>query len=407
MKYLKFLILPVLFLIYSCGPEHSVIPKKGKWHASLLVKDGKELPFTFEINAVDGAAVWKVENAEEVITIDEITIRKDSIHIKMPVYEGYIKGTYTNTTITGVFVKESLNRMVPFVAIYSDEERFKSRRPPKVNVDGSWEVYFNPDSEDVYPALGIFKQNGNEVTGTFRTTTGDYRYLDGAIDGDSLKLSTFDGSHAFLFEARVADNTLTGTFYSGNHSKESFAARRNESFELPDEDSLTYLKEGYDRIDFSFPDPSGKMVSLSDPQFDGKVVIVQIMGTWCPNCLDETRYLVDFLQRRNHPDLKVVALSFEYARSEAEAFKGIERLKKRVGISYPVLLAQFGTSDKKTANERLPMLNHIISYPTTLFLDREGKVRKVHTGFNGPATGKKYEEFKEEFEAFVTSLLKE
>ncbi len=406
MKYLKLLIWAVFFFIASCGTESSGNLRIGKWHAGMKVKDGRELPFTFEVKVEKGATHWKIENAEEEINIDEISFNGDSIFVQMPVYEGYIKGTFTDTSITGVFVKESLNRVLPFGANYGDEKRFRVRRPVEVDVSGSWETYFNPDSGDVYPAIGIFSQNGEVVTGTFRTTTGDYRYLEGVIDGDSLKLSTFDGAHAFLFEASVADSSMTGTFYSGNHSTEPFMARRNELFELPNEDSLTYLKEGYSRIDFSFPDPSGRMVSLRDPQFDGKVIIVQIMGTWCPNCLDETRYLVDFMKRKNHPDLKIVALSFEYARSEKEAFRGIERLKNRLDIPYPVLLAQFGTSDKKAANTRLPMLNHIISYPTTIFIDRQGRVRKVHTGFNGPATGEKYTAFKQEFEAFVATLLK-
>jgi hypothetical protein len=49
----------------------------------------------------------------------------------------------------------------------------------------------------------------------------------------------------------------------------------------------------------------------------------------------------------------------------------------------------------------------VLSYPTTVFVDKKGKVRKIHTGFNGPATGEKFTEFKTEFKAFVGELLAE
>jgi thiol-disulfide isomerase/thioredoxin len=200
---------------------------------------------------------------------------------------------------------------------------------------------------------------------------------------------------------------MNGVFYSGNHFQEPFEAIRNESFELPDEDTLTYLNEGYEKVSFSFPDTEGNYISPEDPEFQGKVVILQIMGTWCPNCLDETKFLIEYLANNPSENLEVIALAFEYAKTEERAFRGIERLKERLNIPYPVLLAQFGSSDKSTANEKLPMLNHVLSYPTTVFIDKKGKVRKIHTGFNGPATGEKFVTFKKEFDEFVQQLLAE
>ncbi|MEO0901014.1 MAG: TlpA disulfide reductase family protein, partial [Bacteroidota bacterium] len=238
----------------------------------------------------------------------------------------------------------------------------------------------------------------------FRTTTGDYRYLEGVVDGDSLRLSTFDGAHAFLFTAKITKDSLEGIFYSGNHSQEKFIAKRNEAFELPDANSLTFLKEGYDSFDFSFPDGQGATVSLKDTRFDNKPVVVQILGSWCPNCLDETKFYVNYLEENPNLDIQFVGLAFEYAKTEESAWKSINRLKDRINIPYPILLAQYGTSNKKLANEKLPMLNHVLSYPTTIFIDREGEVKKIHTGFNGPATGKKYEEYIKEFEQTIKDL---
>lgn len=225
------------------------------------------------------------------------------------------------------------------------------------------------------------------------------------MDGDSLKLSAFDGAHAFLFTAKVTDSSMTGIFYSGNHFKEPFVSTRNDGYELPDPDSLTFINEGYDKLAFTFPDFNGKMISLNDEEYYEKVVIVQLMGTWCPNCLDESKFLVNYLNKNEN--LKVIGLAFESAKTEEKAFKGIERLKDRIGLSYPILLAQFGSVDKVEAQQKLPMLNHVLSFPTTIFIDKKGAVRKIHTGFNGPATGDKFIEFRKDFNQIVTELLNE
>ncbi len=399
----------LFLMVLSCTePKTDVQPKEGIWVAELEVMDEEILPFNFKLSkTVEGAYEMEMYNAEEVIPVNDIQITKDSIVVRMEIFEGYLAGTFTETEIKGNFIKESLDRVVPFRAIYGKEERFEIKAASKTNISGIWETTFDTQSESPYIAKGIFKQVGDKVTGTFRTTTGDYRFLEGRMDGDSLRLSAFDGAHAFLFTAKVTDSTYNGAFYSGNHSKEIFEGKRNEAFELPDEDSLTFIKEGYDAFEFSFPDADGKIISLKDDQFKDKVVLVQIMGTWCPNCLDETKYYVQYLKDNPNKDIAVVALAFEYAKTEALAFKAIKRLKDRIGVEYPILLAQFGTSDKEKAQEKLPMLNHVLSYPTTIFVDKKGEVRKIHTGFNGPATGDKFVVFQKEFEEFVDSLLAE
>ena len=194
---------------------------------------------------------------------------------------------------------------------------------------------------------------------------------------------------------------------SGNHSRETFRGKRNANYELPDADELTFLKEGYDKLEFTFPSVDGNMVSLSDERFKNKVVLVQIMGSYCPNCLDESKFYSSFYKDLDRKDFEIVALAFENAKTEEKAINGIKRMRNRVGINYPILLAQIGTNSKTKANAKLPMLDHILSYPTTVYIDKQGEVRKIHTGFNGPATGDKYVEFKEEFNNFITTLLNE
>lgn len=401
------LVMAGLFLLLaSCKNNKTPELKEGQWLAEIEVSNGQRLPFEFTLSkSMDSGYVMKVFNAEEVITIDEFEFNGDSIDIRMPIFEGHISGTFTDEQITGQFLEESKGRSVPFKATYGFSERFKTSKDAQVNISGIWETYFNVNTEGEYPAKGIFMQNGNKVKGTFRTNTGDYRYLDGVVTGDSLKLSAFDGSHVFLFLAQVTDSTLNGTFYSGEHTVQEFMGARNEAFELPDSNSLTYLREGYDRFNFSFPNTEGVEVSLDDPMFKNKTVLVQIMGTWCPNCLDETRFYVDYIKNNPELDVQFVGLAFEYAKTEEKAFEGIQRLKEREEVPYPILLAQYGTSNKQKANEKLPMLNHILSYPTTIYIDKNGDVRKIHTGFNGPATGDKFVEFKKEFNKTIQELV--
>ena len=398
----------ISIIFYSCDRRQFREPSEGFWLAELEMQDNKILPFNFEfIKNDEGKFKIKIRNADEIIQVEEITLKNGSIIIKMPVFEGYIAGKFTETMIVGEFIKESLDRVVSFKAIFGRKERFSVKKQPNVNVSGIWETEFSPNTVDASMGQGIFTQNGKFVSGTYRTTTGDKRFLDGVVDGDSLKLSTFDGARAFLFMAKVTDSTMEGTFYSGNHFKEPFLAYRNESFELPNEDRLTYLKPGYDKMAFSFPDLMGNMVSLEDERFNNKVVIVQIMGTWCPNCLDETKFLQNYLEDNPNLGIEIVALAFEYAKTNEGAYKSIERLKKAIGVEYPILLAQYASSNKTKAREKLPMLNHVLSYPTTIFIDKKGQVRRIHTGFNGPATGDKHINFKKEFDIFVTMLSNE
>jgi len=408
MRYL-FTSLIILF-VFSCKNdakkefEKSNKLKTGAYLGALSVQDGEVLTFNFEVKS---DKTLNIINADEAIEVDDIVYRNDSVFITTPVFEGYIAATFIGDNLIGSFINESLNRVVPFFAEYGPTERFAvSKLQPDQDATGIWETVFSQGVEgDEYIAKGIFKQEGYYVAGTFRTTTGDYRYLQGVMDGDTMKLSTFDGAHAFLFTAKVTDSTMEGTFYSGNHWKEPFVAKRNENYELPSANELTYLKKGYDSLDFTFPNTSDELVSIKDDRFKDKVVIVQIMGTWCPNCLDESKYYAEYYKNNKSDDLEFVALAFEYAKDKETAFSRIDRLQSKLGIEYPILLAQYGTSDKAKAQEKLPMLNHVLSYPTSIFIDKKGKVRKIHTGFNGPATGDKYTEFKEEFEGFVSELL--
>lgn len=309
--------------------------------------------------------------------------------------------------MTGLFLNHTRrdNNVFPFSATAGISGRFEGHKEAGVNISGKWECDFSPGTADSSKAIGEFVQTGNQLHGTFLTTSGDYRYLQGLVFGDSLALSAFDGSHLFLFKGVVDKvGVIHGRFFSGNHWREEWIAVRNEKFELPDPYSITYLKPGYTSLAFSFPDLNGKMVSLTDPAFKSKVVIVQIMGTWCPNCMDETEYYSRLYNQFHQEGLEIIAIAFERFPELEKAQANLKRLQQKFDIQYPLL---FGGQTGESAEKTLPMLNGINGYPTSVFIDRSGKVRAIYTGINGPATGDAYEKWKDDVNALIEKLLRE
>lgn len=369
------------------------------------------LPFNFEVIYVNETDFYlEIINGEERIKITDIQIgrdrrtNRDTFLIDFPVYDSYLKGIYMGRVMEGEWVvKNRSNYSLPFVAKFGKDYRFTQlKQAPVLDMTGTWEVEFE-DKDGPYPGIGEFKQVGNKVTGTFLTETGDYRFLEGSIQNDKLSLSVFDGAHAFLFEAKVFEKEqLIGIFKSGKHYQATWTAKRNEHAKLADPSSLTYLKENSQPFTFSFENEVGEIVSLTDKKYENKVKLVQIFGTWCPNCRDETKFLVDYFKKHPNEEVAIIGLAFEKQKKPLIAKQRLQTYKNNMGINYELLLA--GSSDKADASQVMSMLNKVISYPTLIFLNRKNEVQKIHTGFSGPATSK-YADFVVEFEDTLKELL--
>lgn len=397
-----------LALLFSLGASAQTSVPKGVWRA-VVVNRGGELPFGLDIQpAATGYLVYAL-NGDERLKLDPATLEGDSLRIPMALFDSELIGRISGNTLRGYYQRKRGGSWVriPFRATHGETHRFaKNPAPATVDVSGKWATYFrSPGSTDSSFAVGVFNQRGTAVTGTFLTSTGDYRYLAGDVVGDSLRLSCYDGSHLFLFKAKVAGDRMRGDFFAGISGYESWTAVRDENAQLPDEKSLTYLKPGFDRLQFQFPNPTGKLVSLDDPRYRGKVVVVQIMGSWCPNCMDETNFLVPWYQKNAKRGVEIVGLAYERSADLRESAPKLVRMKERFGIPYEVLLA--GTNDKTAAAKTLPMLNAVVGYPTTIFIDKQGKVREIHTGFSGPGTGTYYDSFVEDFNRLIDKLVGE
>lgn len=412
MRKVLFFIIGINLLFVACTTKEPASQKlkEGIWRATLLIDStrGIYLPFNFEVKHKDTGYVFTIINGEERIVVDEVATKNKAIIFQPPVFDSQVIGEFTSDSMMGIWLNYARREkyIIDFAAQHNKNFRFKEKCSSVKNVAGRWKVLFSNGSEEEEPAVGVFEQTGSLVQGTFLTETGDYRYLEGCMDGDSLMLSCFDGAHAFLFKAILNDdNTMSGEFWSGIHHYEKWIAERSETFQLPDADSLTFLRPGYEKLSFSFPSIAGDTVSLADEKYKNKVVLLQIMGSWCPNCKDETAWLAEVYKKYNPQGVEIISLAFEKARDQETAAKNIKKLKAHYNAGYDFLLA--GPADKSRASGALPMLNQVIAFPTTIFIDRKGVVRKIHTGYSGPGTGDTHKKFVEETDVFMRQLLEE
>lgn len=372
----------------------------------------EELPITLAVKSEGGLSV-DFMNSTEVITAYEYSESGDSLYLRMPLFDSEFCGVVSEdrNTFSGVwknYVKDDYS--IPFTAYSGDQQRFKSTNTgvDSVNLYGQYQVHFSPETDDYYPAIGLFDIDSttNIVSGTFATETGDYRYLAGSKEGDHLLLSCFDGSHAFLFKADiVGDSLVNGVFKSGTHWTEPWVAVQDPSFTLRDPNTLTIIKDSSQVWSTRLQDKAGEDHRLSELELEGKVVILQVMGSWCPNCIDESLAYKEFYDKYHERGLDIIPVAFEKSADPETIKEVLEELEEDLDLPYNIYFG--GKKSKAAAAEALPALNHVMSYPTSIFIDRSGAVRKVHTGFYGPSTKHFYDMWLHDTEMLIEELLDE
>jgi thiol-disulfide isomerase/thioredoxin len=405
---MRFLPLMTFSLVHAAtGPPL----KNGIWRAGVTRADGHAVIFNFRTADSAGKKILYVINGKEHLLVDHISVRGDSVFIKMPFFDSRFEAVILpDGNLSGKWIRNmgATEQVYAFAAVHNQTGRFDSYARPAFDVSGHWAAHFK-GSEDSTEAIGEFFQQGSRVTGTFLTPTGDYRFLEGVVSGDTLKLSTFDGGHAYSFSAILnhPDSMIRGTFYAGAAGYQQWTAERNEKASLPDEYSLARLKPGETSLNFKFRSIDGQWISNRDAAFKNKVVIIQIMGSWCPNCMDETRFLSDYFKTHRSQGIQMIALAYERTANFSVSKKSLEAFRSRFGVDYPILVTGVTVSDTNRTEKTLPQLEHIEGFPTTIFIDKKGLVRKISTGFNGPGTGTHYEIYKKEFDALVSGLAAE
>lgn len=385
---------------------------------AVLNSPGGDLPFILKLDNKSGSLRGFFINGSERIECSRARREGRKFLIESEEYESILEAELTTTcfpkksedVMAGMWKKRASSGQwveLPFVAELFKGHRFKPNYKVTLEiekpttVDGRWAVKFSSDES---PAIGVFKEsNDKTVEGTFLTTTGDYRYLAGSYEHGLLRLSCFDGSHAFLFHARMqADGTLQGDFWSGAKWHETWTANRDDKVALPDGFSLTKINPKARLKGLKFPDLDGNERSLGEPGLLGKATIIEIFGSWCPNCHDAAELLVELEKRYGPRGLKVVGLAFESG-DTARDVRQVKHYLERHKATYPVLLA--GVRDRKKASAALPVIEELKSYPTFLFVDADGEVRSVYSGFSGPATGDEHIKLRGQFEGVIEKLL--
>lgn len=372
-----------------------------------------ELPFNFEVKYLDEERFYlEIINGSERIRVDSIQYgrdrsqARDTMNAWFPEYASYIHAEIRGGVMRGEWVVTTKdNYRIPFYAHAGRDYRFTNLTlKPLRDMTGNWAALFSVEKEakDQEKAIGEFKQNGNHLEGTFRTETGDYRFLEGTVQGRKFWLSCFDGAHAFLFSGSIQGDSLQGEFRSGHKYQTLWTGWKDPSFELGAADSLTRVKSDA-KIAFSVKTPTGQTLSFPSAQFDNKIKIFTIMGTWCPNCRDEQEFLRDFLKENPAlaDEISVVGFSFERHKEEAKANAHLLTYKKKMGIPFELVYA--GNANKDEAAKFFPALDKVMAFPTMIILDKQNRVRQVHTGFDGPATSR-YAAFKADFTKLINEM---
>jgi thiol-disulfide isomerase/thioredoxin len=392
---------------------------EGTWRATLATAGG-ELPFTLVLERRDDSNSLGgfVSNGPERIEASRVEQRGRELVIGFDVYDSEIRAELDADALTGRWIHTMPKgpETMAFAARRGDERRFVGELEPPAHavpasLDGDWSAVFTFEGGPGLPAHGVLASKGERVDATFLTETGDFRHLEGRYEHGRLELSCFDGAHAFLLRADVdASGALEGEMWAMAEMHAKWRATKMAAgapSPLADPTAIVGLSPAAKggRLAFAFPDLQGDLVAHDDPRFVGKVVVVDVFGTWCPNCNDQAPLLARWHRQYGPRGLEIVGLAFEMTGEPERDRAIVTRYAEHHGLEFPLLLA--GTSDKQDAAAALPGLERIVAYPTTILVGRDGKVRRVYTGFSGPATGEHHTALVATMERELEALLGE
>ncbi len=397
----------LLALLPACSSPDA--PPLGVYRA-VASTDGGDLPFGLELVREDGGLVAYLVNGPERVRATGVRLDGGKLSIQMPGYQNRIEAAFSDGRFEGtlfILRPRGIVRELRLVAMPGETWRvFPKPDAAPLDFSGRWALTFRDAEGGESAGIAELAQDGHVVTGTVLRQSGDDRYIAGEARGDTLFLSRFDGGTAYLYLARLgSDGVLAGEQFTGGGSRESFSGRRDPAAKLDNPAERTALKPGVDRLEFSFPDLDGNLQRYPDARHAGKVVLVTVGGSWCPNCHDEALFLKELLASREARGLEVIQLMFERTTDFAGSAKAARDFADKFSIDYPVLIA--GTVTDDDVLKKLPQVAAFRAYPTLFIVDRKGVVRSIHTGFAGPAAGAYHEEQARELTSLIDGLLDE
>jgi len=397
----------VTILILGAGSALAADSIDGRYDATLNLK-GTTIPFRLDISGQGSALTGTLYNGDDKETTTDATFANGAVTLNFEHYLTKIVATPKDGKLTGKllgrFERETYISEEPFSATPHVERPVFQGSVPQIG--GVWEIEY--DSQKGEKAWRfIVKQNGDSVSASILRIDGDTGALDGSFRDGKFVLSHFDGSRPLVAEVTPEpDGTLQLQLKGAYTPDKPLIAYRPEAARakgLPQPDDFvkhTTVRDPNEVFAFKFPDVNGKLVSSDDPQFKGKVVLAIVTGTWCPNCHDEAQYLVQLYKKYHDQGLEIVALDFE----EPEQQDSLSREKAFVtkyGVPYTYLIA--GAPSEMW--EKVPQAINLNTWPATLFIGRDGRVKLIHSGFAAPASGEFNQQLKREFTSTIESLL--
>ena len=385
-------------LACTTGQEHPSLA--GRWDATVIVDD-LEIPFPFEIAEDDSILAGSFFNGELAITSTSGTVDNGMLELAFAQYASKIEAKYANGRLEGQYVRGS-RRPYPFRAHRAAEVVTASEDAP--SIAGVWIVPTESDKGEKAWRF-IVRQTGADVSGGILRVDGDTGTLTGSYRDGTFVMSHFSGARPLLLEVTLEEDGSLRLLQ--NRQRELVAvradsARAAELDEPTDPSRHTRVKDPNEPFTFRFPDLDGRIVTNEDARFAGKVVLVSITGSWCPNCHDEAPFLSSLYKTYRDEGLEIVAFSFEQEEQLANPTR-LRAFIEKYDLDYTFLLA--GVPDQ--LSEKVPQAVNLNAFPTTFMLGRDGRVRAVHAGFPSPASGSFYTEARHEITAQIEQLLAE
>jgi thiol-disulfide isomerase/thioredoxin len=329
-------------------------------------------------------------------------MKGDSVVMEMADYDATITASTQADSLTGYYHNVGSNgpRTIPFRAARG---RWRAIAGPRALL-GRWDATYRQET-GTSPRIFEFRDEPTGFQGRIISSTADYGPFAGTVVGDSFAIGHFDGSFVYLLTGKLQGDTLRGIFHAGLRTQTPWTAVRSSGAPHLQSPTEVTRADTAEPLRFGFPDLEGRLVASDDARFKGKVLLLDIFGSWCPTCHDATPELMR-LYRRYHPrGLEVVGLAFEATGDTAVDARQLRRYRDKFGIPFPLLLA--GINDTESLAAALPQLRNLSAFPTTVFLGRDGRVRRVHAGFHGLAAGPRHESRVREFEREIERLLQE
>jgi thiol-disulfide isomerase/thioredoxin len=378
----------------------------GIWDATVTV-NGAPIPFRLEISGNGSDVHSYFFNGDEKVNPSTSGSFKDgSLVLNFDSYATKLRASLKDGILIGVY-EAGPGSSYTFQARRHDSVQQPAADSKAPNIGGLWEIQVkSPKGESAWHF--VVDQSGSKISAAILRVDGDTGTLSGNYKDGKFILSHFTGERPFYLEVTPMQDGSLRLEISSYRKMEGLTALRPADARAkglaPPDDPIehTRLKNPNEPLRFSFPDVNGKMVSSTDPVLKGKVVLVNITGSWCPNCHDEAPFLQELYRKYHSQGLEIVALDFE----PQEQLKDLSRLRAfihRYGIEYTYLVA----GEPGQLGEKLPQAENLNAWPTTFFVGRDGLVRTVHTGFTSRASGGLDTQLKDEITREVAQLLSE